>query len=287
MVYDTYFAKNGYSSKYIYSYRNPVSKNPALDGVEAINQGCRFFNYNGHGLITRLNYGIGNNDLGKFTNTFYPYMLICACLTGTFDEDGYRCMGRLYVANIRGAAAYIGSFESSSQGQHTLNWGLYEAIMTKNITKYGLSFVYAVNSEKGGPYINKYFTNDTLQTTDLYNPLMGWQYHYFGDPAIETMAMSTPVVSTQKNTASMASLRIVTNKNAVTFFWTGNNNSRAKLKIYSLSGKIVLNQSIRTGVHTYSWIEGARSSGMFMTALTVRNGSGEKQTVFKKIIIMR
>jgi hypothetical protein len=73
---------------------------------------------------------------------------------------------------------------------------------------------------------------------------MGRQYHYFGDPAIETITMSAPIDSTQENVGVFPSMHISTNKNTVTFSLNCGSNYGARLKIYSLNDRIVFDQAI-------------------------------------------
>jgi hypothetical protein len=154
----------------------------ATRAVDRFNKGCWFNMYNGHGFIEEQEFGWGTSDLQSMTNTVYPFVLCCACFTGTFNQN---CVAAAAVGHQYGPVAYIGSNNSSSTGQHVLNQGYPEAIMVKKITKNGLAFVYGVNYDSTPRAISQY----AGQVSAGIKAMMGWQYHYFGDPAIETMRM--------------------------------------------------------------------------------------------------
>lgn len=146
--------------------------------VQACNAGARVFNYNGHGQVTGWDYGWGNNNLSSLTNDIYPFVLSCACLTGTFDRG---CMGQKYAYGEKGAVAFMGAYENSYGGQHGLNYGFCEALTDLEVERVGLAFLYgqncwtSPNSTVGMPSDNGNMT------------MMQYQYHLFGDPATRVM----------------------------------------------------------------------------------------------------
>lgn len=179
---EVFFSPKGYEYVSSYSYISP--KGDKSDIINATNSGARFINYNGHGMQTEWVHGWGNNDLGSLTNTeYFPYVLSCCCYTGTFDMQ---CMARAYATSANGPSAFIASYEQSSMGQHPLNYGMYEAIMNDGVTKYGLAFVYAANSTTI-PKSCQVMPGDETTTR-----LMQWQYHLYGDPALETIDKFIP-----------------------------------------------------------------------------------------------
>lgn len=178
---EQFFEPEGYKNVQVYSYLQPVGDKQ--DIIAACNEGSRFINYNGHGMVNEWVYGWGNSDINSLTNEYYPYVLSCCCYTGTFDQN---CMSRVYTTGPRGASAFIASYEQSSMGQHPLNYGLYDAILTKGITQYGLAFVFAANSDIIPTSCQSMPPNQ--QTTQL----MQWQYHLYGDPALETLEGKDP-----------------------------------------------------------------------------------------------
>ncbi len=172
-----FFVPNGYEHVEVYSVISP--KGGKTQVINAVNNGVRFVNYNGHGFVSGWQYGWGSNDISSLTNTeYFPTVLSCACLTGTFDQNS---IAQVYAYDDNGPAAWIGAYESSSMGQHTMNYGFYEAIMDLDITKLGLAYTYGANAT-----INPDATASMPPGTSEMQ-LMQWQYHIFGDPALETI----------------------------------------------------------------------------------------------------
>jgi hypothetical protein len=163
-------------------FNYPSIPGGATRAVDQFNKGCWFSFYNGHGSTTGQEFGWGISNLSSMKNTEYPFVLSCACLTGTFNQN---CLAAAAVGNQYGPVTYIGSNGSSSTGQHVLNQGYPEAIMVRKITRNGLAFVYGVNYDSTPKAISHY----AGQVSSDLKAMMGWQYHHFGDPAVETMRM--------------------------------------------------------------------------------------------------
>ncbi len=160
----------------------------AKNAIELFNKGCWFNFYNGHGFADQQQYGWGSRDLSSMTNTVYPFVLNCACETGDFDQG---CVASTAVRSVSGPVTMIGAYGTSTYGQHIINQGYPHGIMVKKITRSGLSFVYGVNYDSVPQcYIN--WMGGVPGSWD--RATMGWQYHHFGDPAIETM-VSMPMLS--------------------------------------------------------------------------------------------
>ncbi|MBN1127985.1 MAG: hypothetical protein JXA71_03305, partial [Chitinispirillaceae bacterium] len=157
----------------------------AQRAIDRFNLGCWFNIYNGHGSTSSQAFGWGTSNLTSMRNTVYPFVLTCACQTGTFNRN---CVAAASVAHQYGPVTYIGSNLNSSIGQHVLNQGYPDAIMARKITKNGLAFVYGVNYDSTPRAVSQY----SGQVSTGLKARMGWQYHHFGDPAIETI-QSGPV----------------------------------------------------------------------------------------------
>lgn len=172
-MYEDFYAYNDFS--YVSSYSVKSGKTTC---VNACNSGARVFNYNGHGFEAGWQYGWGNSELSSLTNTVYPFVLSCACLTGTYGKN---CMAANYAYNKRGAVGFIGSYENSFGGQHGLNYGFTEALNTLDITRFGLAFINGQNCWTS-PNATVLMPSSTGNVT-----MMQYQYHLFGDPATEVM----------------------------------------------------------------------------------------------------
>lgn len=172
-MYEDFYAYNDFS--YVSSYSVYSGKQTC---VSACNSGARVFNYNGHGFEAGWQYGWGNSELNSLTNDVYPFVLSCACLTGTYGKN---CMAANYAFNKRGAAGFIGSYENSFGGQHGLNYGFTEALNTLDITRFGLAFINGQNCWTS-PNSTVLMPSNSGNVT-----IMQYQYHLFGDPATEVM----------------------------------------------------------------------------------------------------
>ncbi|MBN1760719.1 MAG: hypothetical protein JW863_20490 [Chitinispirillaceae bacterium] len=184
-VVSRYFPSNSGWTASIYS--TGVMTEGAKKAVEQFNKGCWFNLYNGHGFTTGQEFGWGTRDLASMTNTVFPFVLNCCCETGTFDRN---CVAAAAVGNTHGPATMIAAHGTSYQGQHVLCQGYPDAIINKKITKNGLAYIYAVNYDS----VPRCYINWAGIPSTMDRATMGWQFHHFGDPAIETM-VSMPILS--------------------------------------------------------------------------------------------
>lgn len=238
---EDFFVPNGYDHIEVYSVLQP--KGGKTQVINAVNDGVRFVNYNGHGFVSGWQYGWGSNDIGSLTNTeYFPFVLSCACLTGTFDQT---CMAAVYAYDDNGPAAFIGSYESSSMGQHTLNYGMYEAIMELDITKYGLAFVYGQNATT-----NPEGTKSMPPNTSTMQ-LMQWQYHLFGDPAVETIHAvdTTPkvVVTSPNGSEEWEQYR------TYDITWSSNVEEKVNIILYKGSDEVLTIASAEENDGNFEW----------------------------------
>lgn len=185
-IYDTYFKDIPYEYIPIYSVLDPTGG--AAEDIAACNKGVRFMHYNGHGGNTSWGFGWGSNSLSQLTNTINPFVLSCACSTGTFDKSNGMMV--MFLINKNGPCAIIGSYNTSGMGQHILSKALHDGLIDKKITKYGLAFVYAGNCDI--KEMNPAATANSGISTSSWQKTVN-QYHYFGDPAVETMSSAPSI----------------------------------------------------------------------------------------------
>jgi hypothetical protein len=164
----------------VYAYATTTGADGAKKAVDQFNKGCWFNIYDGHGLTNGQEFGWGTKNLSSMTNTVYPFVLNCCCDIGDFYQN---CAATASVANTYGPVTVIAANGTSYMGQHVLCQGYPEGIMNKKITKSGLAFVYAVNYDS----VPKCYLSWSSPPSSMDKATMGWQFHHFGDPAIETM----------------------------------------------------------------------------------------------------
>ncbi|MBN1981364.1 MAG: T9SS type A sorting domain-containing protein [Chitinivibrionales bacterium] len=173
-MYDGYMKNKGYSIVENYMVNQPKGSTSSI--ISSFNSGVHFVNYNGHGAADRIEW-LRLTDASSFANSYYPYFLICACMTGTFTQAEYMC--QKFAGHAKGPAAVIGAFNNSSMGQHPLNRGLFRALFEKGISRYGAALASAVC----------YLVKDSVAANcdNELKKLAACQYHLFGDPAALTM----------------------------------------------------------------------------------------------------
>lgn len=215
----------------------------AKKAVKHFNEGCSFNIYNGHGLQQQQEYGWGISNLSSMTNTVYPFVLNCACETGDFDQN---CVAATAVAHENGPVTMIAAYGTSSYGQHSLNQGYADGIIDKKITQNGLAFVYAVNYDNAPNY---YIEKMGSVPDSWARATMGWQYHHFGDPAIETIKGP----STINVTYPKVNQQVEQNK-ICQIGWNSNIDGNVKIDLYK-NGEFIssLSTSIDAASQTYNW----------------------------------
>lgn len=235
-MYDDYFKDIGYEITELYQVNYPHGGR--TEAIAALNEGVKFINYNGHGQTTGWSYGAegwSSSNLGWVSNTIYPFVLSCACLTGAFTNSS-ECWGETWIGHEHLGSAFIAAQTFSFLGQHGLNRGVFAAIVDEEITQFGPAFVHGVN------YM--------YDSTSKYSEITAWEYHYFGDPALETMSNPTPVTDARE---PLPTFDIRYYKGRVVYSLPELNNGKkldASIKLYTMQGKV-----IRTLVH------GSQSSG--------------------------
>jgi len=143
------------------------------DAAAAINSGCRFFTYEGHGFQTGWQ---GFNALSQINNSIYPFVWSFCCLSGDFSYSS-ACWCETIIGDDQFGTTSLGSTENSSYNQKACNMGMAKALAWEGITQIGPMFQYG-----------KDFTWDSLGTT--YGIKGEKEYHLFGDPALETMHLN-------------------------------------------------------------------------------------------------
>lgn len=263
-----FFESAGYENIQVYSYLQP--NGTKQDIINACNAGARFINYNGHGMQTEWVYGWGNNDLSSLTNSeYFPYVLSCCCYTGTFDMQ---CMARAYTTSANGPSAFIASYEQSSMGQHPLNYGMYDAIMTKDITKYGLAFVFAANSDIIPTSCQSMPPNQ--QTTQL----MQWQYHLYGDPALETI--ESPIVEPYITVSAPNGGEVIAIGESTTITWDSNSEDKITIELTGASSVTVAEAIDNNG--SYAWdVPEDMTPGDYKVKITAGTLSDESDATFE------
>jgi len=184
-MYDDYFEPlGGWDITELYQVNQP--KGGKTECIAAMNDGVRFVNYNGHGSNTAWTYGSGSwsaTSIGNVTNTVYPFVLSCACNTGNFTYGG-ECWAEKWIGNENLGAAFIGAQTTAYTSMHGFNRGVMRAIVEEEITKFGMAYASGVC-----------YTYDTVSSAEL----VAWQFHYFGDPAVETMSAPQTLTLTSPN----------------------------------------------------------------------------------------
>lgn len=253
----------------VYSYATTTKADGAQKAVSQFNQGCWFNLYNGHGLTGGQNYGWGTTDLASMTNSVYPFVFTAACFTGTFDQN---CVAAAAVCHRYGPVTYIGSYRPSSTGQHVLHLGYIEAIMAKGITRSGMAFVYACNSDSTPRAI----LEDNGPVLPWRKAMAGWQYHHFGDPAIQTMASNASVATSYGASVGKPFLKI--NGDNLTIRLSGKSAKEpVAVVVYSMQGRLVktlVNTRLESG--SYSLPLGTGAPGLYLIKLT---GHRTRETV--------
>lgn len=244
-MYKVYFESEGYEATKIYMLLKPIGGKAKM--TAAFNRGARFVNYNGHG---GKNGWTGNkystSDVNALKNTWYPFVLGCACLTGTFTSP---CYAQTWINGKAGGVAYIGAYDISWLGQHILNRGLYRAIMEKKITKFGMAFTNA------SCYIYDSLSNSCSEEE---KKLCVWQYHYFGDPAIECIDNQTTAIFSNAFEVTKNELRAFTYKNKIHCTFNGTLSKKSSLHVFSIKGQNIHSpdqkkQKTLSSQNTHQW----------------------------------
>jgi hypothetical protein len=187
-MYDDYLEPlGGWDITELYQVNQP--RGGKDECIEALNQGVKFINYNGHGMTDGWTYGNGSwrtSSIGNVSNTYYPFVLSCSCLTGNFTSTATNgCWAEYWIGHENLASAFIGSVTNATTSMHGLNRGMYKALIQDEITQYGMAFVSAEN-----------YVYDSVSYSE---ELAVWQFHYFGDPALETMKSAPFLTTTSPN----------------------------------------------------------------------------------------
>lgn len=179
-MYDDYFEpQGGWEITECYQVNQP--RGGKEECTAAMNQGVKFINYNGHGLTSGWTYGNGSwrtSDIGNVSNTIYPFVVSFSCQTGDFTNNS-NCWAEYWIGHEHLSTTMVASVTTSTTSMHPFNRGMFKAFGDEMITKFGLMYLYAQN-----------YAYDSISDPKL----AVWQFHYFGDPALETMN-SDPFIS--------------------------------------------------------------------------------------------
>lgn len=164
----------GYTSEKLYSYTAGAT---AQQVKNAINKGCAFVIYSGHGDITYWADGpeFYQIDINRLTNsTHYPIVCSFACLTGKFSFS--ECFAETWLrAASKGAAAILSSSVTSYWTEDdTLEKAILKAIFDESQPTLGMGIWRAKQL-----YLATY--GATTTTTLRYFE----QYNLLGDPTLE------------------------------------------------------------------------------------------------------
>ncbi|MBN1128924.1 MAG: hypothetical protein JXA71_08060, partial [Chitinispirillaceae bacterium] len=221
----------------------PSTPDGNLCAVELYNQGCWFNIFFGHGSTVGQYCSWETRDLSSMTNTQYPFALSCACLTGTYNRN---CVAAAAVAHQHGPVTYIGSHNTSGLGQHVLVQGYVAGIMSEKLTKNGLAFIYGANYDS-----MPHTTGQYVQAATRDKANMGWQYHHFGDPAIQIMPSN--VTTTGPRLAPFTPTELAVRRNALCFTLSREGAaSPVKAVVFSIQGrpiKTLVNTTLESGSH--------------------------------------
>ncbi len=184
-MYDDYFVPMGeWDITECYQVNQP--RGGKEECIAAMNKGVRFINYNGHGMTSGWTYGNGSwrtTDIGAVSNTIYPFVLSCACQTGNFTSGG-DCWAEKWIGHENLGAAFIGAQTTAYTSMHGFNRGVMKAVTEEELTRFGMAYTRGVC-----------YTYDTVSSAEL----VAWQFHYFGDPAVETMKSPQTLTLTSPN----------------------------------------------------------------------------------------
>jgi hypothetical protein len=180
-MYDDYMVPDGgWEITECYQVNEP--RGGKEEAIAAMNPGVRFINYNGHGMSSGWTYGNGSwrtSSIGNVSNTVYPFVMSFCCSSGDFTSNS-ACWAEYWIGHENLSSAIIASSTTSTTSMHPLNRGVFKAIFEDKITKFGLAFVSA----------ESYAYDSSSSNVQL----AIWQFHYFGDPSMETMS-SDPYIS--------------------------------------------------------------------------------------------
>lgn len=238
----------------------PSTPDGNLRAVELYNEGCWFNIFFGHGSTVGQAFSWETKDLSSMRNTQYPFALSCACLTGTYQSN---CVAAASVGHQYGPVTYIGSNRNSALGQHVLCQGYVAGIMNEKITKNGLAFIYGANYDT-----MPHTTGQYVQPTTSDKAMMAWQYHHFGDPAIQIMPSSVDVTTSYSAPVRKSTLAIFGN----TLYMTLSGKSAkapVRVVIYNMQGRLVktvCNTMLQNG--SYSLPLGKITPGLYLIKMT-------------------
>lgn len=164
----------GYTSGKLYCYTAGAT---AQQVKNAINKGCAFVIYSGHGNTTYWADGpvFYPSDINSLTNaTHYPVIFSFACLTGEFSLS--ECFAETWLRTAsKGAAAILSSSVTSSWNEDdTLEKSIIKALFDESQPTLGAAIWRAKQL-----YLGIYGT--TTSTTQEYFE----QYNLLGDPTLE------------------------------------------------------------------------------------------------------
>jgi hypothetical protein len=168
------FNRLGYTSEKLYSYTASAT---AQQVKNAINKGCVFVIYSGHGDKTYWADGpvFYQSDINSLTNTaHYPILCSFACLTGQFSLS--ECFAETWLrAAAKGAAAILASSVTSYWGEDdTLEKSIIKALFDESQPTLGAALWRAKQL-----YLGIYGTATSV--TKRYFE----QYNLLGDPTLE------------------------------------------------------------------------------------------------------
>jgi hypothetical protein len=271
-AYNTYFKGVGYTLKAAYSMISP--KGGAPEDVKYCNEGAHFMNYDGHGATDGWSFGWKTGNLSQLTNTIYPNIVSCCCNSGDWDQSS--CFTVNYVAAQKAATTAIGGYGISYNGMHSVNKGVFDAIMKKNMTKIGLAWVNGLNTDE------VYAAVAAAPPTSSEFNLTSWQYHLFGDPGAETMVGANDISTSAAAQKSKIGFTVRHVQKSVVLNFSVRHN--AVLTIYSLSGKELFSTNIDVSTSTYTWNRQTNaktllSNGVFVA--TLKDGNAVSKIVLK------
>lgn len=288
-MYNDYFKSKNYAHTRIYQVSQPQGGKEEC--IAAINPGVRFIRYAGHGDTTSWTYRIDPNgtflrfgiaDLSRLTNTVYPFVLSAACLTGKFDGPE-KCFAEAMHTHTNGAAVFIASEHIAMNQMFSLSRGLDRAIFEKNITRFGPAFVsastYSYDSIARGI--------DDLQLT-------AHGFHYFGDPALETISSGTGINKQKKESPAygftISYSRLSKARMIIGCAAKSPDVSGVEVEMYDLLGKRIVRSKLTRGADGIWYgnlnedINKKPASGVYITQFRIKYLYGKCDLIRSKLV---
>jgi hypothetical protein len=274
---DLFFKKAGYSFTLAKADDDMENPNDSSIDIQMINNGVRFVLYHGHGMIDSWAFGMGVSNIPSLKNTFYPLIFSASCLTGSFsgNVEGHtkECFAREITASAHGPSAFIGAYHKSGRGQNLFLNGMFKGVFEQNIRRMGDAFIYGLQSLDTPATVLKYIDG----VTENERIRCAWQFHYFGDPALQLMSDSTVLVhepgwNTYKNNFSVTSCALSTQ---VVIQWFQSQFCQTKIGLYNVLGKLVSERNAIYGAGEHMVILPCESlaNGMYYVKLSTFTAS--------------